>query len=71
MEAKLNHKFTSPQQSTERNPSMTDTHPTSIPTRRALIGGAVAVGAALTVGSAAHAAPVADAVPGFRAGTRR
>src|SRR5689334_6634954 len=41
----------------------------SAPTRRALLGGAVAVGAALAMGRAAHAAPAADAVPGFRSGS--
>ena len=41
----------------------------STPTRRALLGGAVAVGAAMTMGRAAHAAPAADAVPGFRSGS--
>ena len=40
-----------------------------IPTRRALIAGAVAIGATLTLGRAAHAAPGPDRVPGFRAGT--
>jgi pimeloyl-ACP methyl ester carboxylesterase len=39
------------------------------PTRRALIASAVGVSAALTVGSDVHAAPVADAVSGFRSRT--
>jgi len=50
---------------------MTSTQPTSLssPVRRTLIAGAAAVGAALAMGAPAHAAPVVDAVPGFRAGS--
>lgn len=46
---------------------MTDTN--SAPTRRALIAGAVAVGATLATARTAQAAPLADPVPGFRAGS--
>ena len=50
---------------------MTSTQPTSLssPVRRTLIAGAAAVGAALAMGAPAYAAPVVDAVPGFRAGS--
>ena len=48
----------------------TDSTPAaSAPTRRTLLAGAAAVGTALTLGRAAHAAPAADAVPGFRSGS--
>ncbi|VTU19856.1 Soluble epoxide hydrolase [Variovorax sp. PBS-H4] len=44
-----------------------DFHP--LPTRRALIAGAVSAGATMSMGSAAAATPAADAVQGFREGS--
>lgn len=44
---------------------MIDIPPTT--SRRSLIASALALGTTLTMGRAAHAAPAADAVPGFRA----